>query len=105
LRRDARRRRAPVRRAFRRLPRFSPSSAATIPRSSCPAEVALEGLLDLAAGCAYWRSSDARSADGPFFEETLYVTPSRRRTSNAIHDASQGGAAWPPRPIHAELRV
>lgn len=73
-------------------------------------EVALEGLLT--DGClqvlALFDKPDP--LDGPFFEETLYVTPSR--LSSSVQDAiaqctAQAAQALGLRhgPVHAELRV
>ena len=73
------------------------------------AEVALEGLLT--AGelrtLALFDKPDA--PDGPFFEETIYVTPSRlpANAQAAIRDAvARGARALGLRdgPVHAELR-
>ncbi len=73
-------------------------------------EVALEGHL--AAGelrtLALFDKPDP--LDGPFFEETIYVTPSRLppATQEAIRAAAAGAAAaigLAHGPVHAELRV
>ena len=73
-------------------------------------EVALEGLLtgDGLRVLALFDKPDP--LDGPFFEETIYVTPSRlpEATQAAIADcAARAAAAIGLRdgPIHAELRV
>lgn len=73
------------------------------------AEVALEGLLT--AGrlrtLALFDKPDAPA--GPYFEETIYVTPSRLPAAarSAIQEAVEGGAralGLRDGPIHAELR-
>jgi biotin carboxylase len=74
------------------------------------AEVAVEGIL--AGGqltvLAIFDKPDP--LDGPFFEETIYVTPSRhpRATQDAIGDVTARAAAalgLVDGPIHAELRL
>jgi biotin carboxylase len=74
------------------------------------AEVALEGLLTngLLQVLAIFDKPDP--LDGPFFEETIYVTPSRLpdRVQRAIRDTTQAAASamgLTQGPIHAELRV
>lgn len=73
-------------------------------------EVALEGMLDQGRMTVLALFDKPDPLDGPFFEETIYVTPSRlpSATQNAIADCAaraaqslglQGG------PVHAELRV
>ena len=73
-------------------------------------EVALEGLLtaDRLQVLALFDKPDP--LDGPFFEETIYVTPSRLPADAqlAIADCTERGAAalgLHEGPIHAELRV
>jgi biotin carboxylase len=73
-------------------------------------EVALEGLLDDGKLQVLALFDKPDPVDGPFFEETLYVTPSRlpAATQQAIFDcAAQAAAAIGLRrgPMHAELRV
>src|SRR5207248_5251194 len=73
-------------------------------------EVALEGLLvggDLEVLALFDKPDPL---DGPFFEETIYVTPSRlpEDTQTAVAArAREGAAALGLRegPVHAELRV
>lgn len=73
-------------------------------------EVALEGLLthgDLNVLALFDKPDPL---DGPFFEETLYVTPSRhpRRMQDAVAEMVRGGAAalgLTHGPVHAELRL
>lgn len=73
-------------------------------------EVALEGLLVKGALRVLALFDKPDPLDGPFFEETIYVTPSRlaAETQTAVADV----AAWAARalglregPVHAELRV
>ena len=73
-------------------------------------EVALEGLLDAGRLRVLALFDKPDPLDGPFFEETLYVTPSRLpiETQRAIHEATRAAAAalgLREGPIHAELRV
>ncbi len=73
-------------------------------------EVALEGLLVKGALQVLALFDKPDPLDGPFFEETIYVTPSRlpAATQTAIADLT----AWAARalglregPLHAEFRV
>lgn len=73
-------------------------------------EVALEGMLD--DGCLHVLAlfDKPDPLDGPFFEETIYVTPSRlpRATQVSIIEATSTAAralGLHTGPIHAELRV
>jgi len=73
-------------------------------------EVALEGLLDHGALQVLALFDKPDPLDGPFFEETLYITPSRLQeaTQAAIaRCAADAAAALGLRegPMHAELRV
>lgn len=73
-------------------------------------EVALEGLLDRGHLHVLALFDKPDPLDGPFFEETMYVTPSRLppEVQDAIaRCASQAAAALGLRngPMHAELRV
>jgi biotin carboxylase len=73
-------------------------------------EVALEGLLDHGVLQVLALFDKPDPLDGPFFEETLYVTPSRlpEATQAAIaRCAADAAAALGLRegPMHAELRV
>lgn len=73
-------------------------------------EVALEGLLDGGQLHVLALFDKPDPLDGPFFEETIYVTPSRlpAGTQQAIAAcAAQAAAALGLRqgPVHAELRV
>lgn len=73
-------------------------------------EVALEGLLDDGDLKVLALFDKPDPLDGPFFEETIYVTPSRlpAATQQAIFDcAARAAAAIGLRrgPMHAELRV
>ena len=73
-------------------------------------EVALEGLLDRGTLRVLALFDKPDPLDGPFFEETIYVTPSRHdeATQQAIIDTvERASAAFGLRhgPIHAELRL
>jgi biotin carboxylase len=73
-------------------------------------EVALEGLLDSGRLNVLALFDKPDPLDGPFFEETIYVTPSRlpAATQQAIYEATtQAAAALGLRngPLHAELRI
>ena len=73
-------------------------------------EVALEGLLYNGQLTVLALFDKPDPLDGPFFEETIYITPSRlsATTQQAIVDcASKAAAALGLRdgPVHAELRV
>jgi len=73
-------------------------------------EVALEGLLDHGALQVLALFDKPDPLDGPFFEETLYVTPSRlpEATQAAIARCATAAAAalgLREGPMHAELRV
>jgi len=72
-------------------------------------EVALEGLLDGGRLRTLALFDKPDPLEGPFFEETLYVTPSRlpADVQAALEDAAAGAAAalgLREGPIHAELR-
>jgi biotin carboxylase len=73
-------------------------------------EVALEGLLTPAGLVALALFDKPDPLDGPFFEETIYITPSRlsEETQTAISLCAAKAAAavgLTDGPIHAELRV
>jgi biotin carboxylase len=73
-------------------------------------EVALEGLIDQGRLQVLALFDKPDPLDGPFFEETIYVTPSRlpAATQTAIAEvAAQAAAAVGLQrgPLHAELRV
>lgn len=73
-------------------------------------EVALEGLLDHGALRVLALFDKPDPLDGPFFEETIYVTPSRLpdATQQAIAECAAAAAAalgLREGPLHAELRV
>ena len=73
-------------------------------------EVALEGLLDGGELQVLALFDKPDPLDGPFFEETIYVTPSRlpAETQAAIRRCAAGAAAalgLREGPMHAELRV
>lgn len=103
--------------AFRRLGRMLasmqrvPGSTGILVENFIPGfEVALEGMLDRGQLKVLALFDKPDPLDGPFFEETIYVTPSRLPLSaqTEIADcAAQAAAALGLRqgPIHAELRV
>ncbi len=73
-------------------------------------EVALEGLLDDGELEVLALFDKPDPLDGPFFEETLYITPSRlpSEVQRAIRDCAAAAAAalgLRQGPMHAELRV
>jgi biotin carboxylase len=73
-------------------------------------EVALEGLLDNGRLLVLALFDKPDPLDGPFFEETIYVTPSRlpAEAQAAIAETTAGAAralGLVFGPIHAELRV
>src|SRR5215471_9838360 len=73
-------------------------------------EVALEGLLRHGALSTLALFDKPDPLDGPFFEETIYVTPSRLpdSTQRAIENAAARAAralGLQHGPVHAELRV
>ncbi len=74
------------------------------------AEVALEGLLDGGALETLALFDKPDPLDGPFFEETIYVTPSRlpEAAQAAIRECTARAAkalGLEDGPVHAELRV
>ncbi len=73
-------------------------------------EVALEGLLDRGQLQVLALFDKPDPLDGPFFEETIYVTPSRlpEAVQQAIRECSAAAAralGLHDGPMHAELRV
>jgi biotin carboxylase len=73
-------------------------------------EVALEGILDRGQLTVLALFDKPDPLDGPFFEETIYVTPSRlpAATQAAIADCASRAArslGLQMGPVHAELRV
>ncbi len=103
--------------AFRRLGRLLaslqrvPGSTQILVENFIPGfEVALEGLLDRGQLRVLALFDKPDPLDGPFFEETIYITPSRlpEVTQAAIADCTARAAAalgLKQGPIHAELRV
>ncbi len=103
--------------AFQRLGRLLasfqrvPGSTQILVENFMPGfEVALEGLLDRGQLRVLALFDKPDPLDGPFFEETIYVTPSRLPESvqSAIADCTTRAAAalgLKQGPIHAELRV
>ena len=102
---------------FRRLSRMLtglnrvPGSTQILVEDYIPGvEVALEGVIDQGELKVLALFDKPDPLDGPFFEETIYVTPSRlpNEVQAAIADcAGQAAAALGLRfgPVHAELRV
>lgn len=73
-------------------------------------EYALEGLATAGRLCTLAIFDKPDPLDGPFFEETIYVTPSSAPTDlqSAIRDAAQGAVTalgLTDGPIHAEMRA
>ncbi|MBI3764251.1 MAG: ATP-grasp domain-containing protein, partial [Chloroflexi bacterium] len=99
--------------AFERLKRILIPTGSTeilVERFIPGFEVALEGILNRGALKILALFDKPDPLHGPFFEETIYVTPSRRpeETQSEIRDcAARAAAALGLRegPIHAELRV
>jgi biotin carboxylase len=103
--------------AFRRLGRLLasfqrvPGSTQILVENFIPGfEVALEGLLDRGQLRVLALFDKPDPLDGPFFEETIYVTPSRLPGSvqTAIADCTTLAATalgLKQGPLHAELRV
>ena len=91
--------------------RGGPAAEALLVESFMPgSEVALEGMVRDGEFrlLAFFDKPDA--LDGPFFEETLFVTPSRHAPdlqARAVAVAAQGARALGLRtgPVHAELRL
>jgi formate-dependent phosphoribosylglycinamide formyltransferase (GAR transformylase) len=74
------------------------------------AEVALEGLIDRGDLRVLALFDKPDPLDGPYFEESIYVTPSRlpQETQSAIFDCAQRVAktlGLSEGPVHAEFRV
>jgi biotin carboxylase len=103
--------------AFARLGRLlskfapAPDSSKILVEDFVPGvEVAVEGLLDRSQLHVLALFDKPDPLDGPFFEETIYVTPSRLPESvqAAIADCTAQAAAalgLQLGPVHAELRV
>ncbi len=104
-------------RAFMRLARMLPPAdgmpdarGILVERFIPGQEVALEGLLTDGALRVLALFDKPDPLDGPFFEETIYVTPSRlpEATQRAIADCTQQAAralGLRHGPVHAELRI
>ena len=74
------------------------------------AEVSLEGLLEDGRLCTLALFDKPDPLEGPYFEETIYVTPSRlpaatQRAIAAATETALGSLGLRDGPIHAELRV
>jgi biotin carboxylase len=73
-------------------------------------EVAVEGMIDDGVLTVLAVFDKPDPLDGPYFEETLYITPSRLppQSRRAVHSAAEGAAralGLQSGPVHAELRV
>jgi len=89
----------------------NPASRSILVESFLPGvEVALEGMLDDGALTTLAVFDKPDPLDGPFFEETIYVTPSRlepaqhQAVENAVASAVSA-VGLRSGPIHAEVRV
>ncbi len=100
-----------IARLTRLIGRDSPEARPYLVESYLPGvEVALEGLLDNGRLIVLALFDKPDPLDGPFFEETLYVTPSRLPLDTQAAIAATTAAAaralgLVAGPIHAELRV
>ena len=89
----------------------NPASRSVLVESFLPGvEVALEGLLDSGDLTTLAIFDKPDPLDGPFFEETIYVTPSRLESSKhqAIEravEAAVKAVGLRSGPIHAEVRL
>ncbi len=89
----------------------NPNAAWLLAESFIPGrEVALEGWIEagILQRFAFFDKPDP--LDGPFFEETIYVTPSRLETTQRaliwdVVEAAARAASLGPGPIHAEIRL
>ena len=102
--------RALLARADARPERGAPVTEALVEGYLPGAEVALEGLVTGGRLRTLAVFDKPDPLDGPFFEETLYVTPSRlpETAQRAVIAATQAGVAalgLTHGPVHAELRV
>jgi len=102
--------RALLARADARPERGAPVTEALVEGYLPGAEVALEGLVTGGRLRTLAVFDKPDPLDGPFFEETLYVTPSRlpETAQRAVVAATQAGVAalgLSHGPVHAELRV
>jgi biotin carboxylase len=95
--------------AIARIRKMVPADEPLLAESFVPgAEVAVEGLLrggELEVLAIFDKPDPL---NGPYFEETLYVTPSRQSAHAAIRRTTQEAAnalGLTEGPIHAELRV
>lgn len=98
-------------RASDRPPDLDPDAGRIMVESYIPGvEVALEGLLTGGRLRVLALFDKPDPLEGPFFEETIYVTPSRlpEATQSAVAEAVQRASAavgLSEGPVHAELRV
>ena len=100
-----------IRKILKVTKNYPPSDAAILVESFIPGyEVALEGLLQNAHLRVLALFDKPDPLDGPFFEETIYVTPSRLSAAeqNQIAQHTQTAAralGLESGPVHAELRI
>ena len=95
---------------IRKLLENEPDSCLLIESFIPGREYALEGLLTGGRLQTLALFDKPDPLDGPFFEETIYLTPSRERAGaqRAIRDAARQAAAalgLTQGPVHAEMRV
>lgn len=94
-----------------RPPSLDPDARRIMVESYMPGqEVALEGLLNGGRLRVLSLFDKPDPLEGPFFEETIYVTPSRlpKETQEAVSDTVQRASTavgLTEGPVHAELRV
>lgn len=94
-----------------RPPSLDPDARRIMVESYLPGrEVALEGLLNEGRLRVLALFDKPDPLEGPFFEETIYVTPSRlpEETQRVVSDAAQRASTavgLTEGPVHAELRV
>lgn len=96
--------------AWNRLRSITPGSPVLVEAFVPGREVAVEGLLRGGALTVLAVFDKPDAPDGPFFEETIYVTPSRleAETRDRVEQATAaaaGALGLREGPIHAELRV
>jgi biotin carboxylase len=101
---------AEYREALARIEKIAGSEPVQVESFIPGREFALEGLLTRGRLQMLALFDKPDPLDGPFFEETIYLTPSREpsETQSAIFDTTQRAAAalgLTDGPVHAEMRV